>query len=180
MDLGLPATFALGARRRPASVPACQDECGCQPSAVTTISFRTARSARASRNFEARPVVSSSAPKSTQRERAERTRSTGGAHASKARAAKAGTGRAGATNLRVRRLARGVEDGYRSSLVPGLKSSEDAERLAEEIAFSATRLRLMEQVAAADAPDEAPSIWREIAAAGDIRDPDGPCDQARP
>jgi hypothetical protein len=121
-------------------------------------------------HFEARPVVSSSAPKSTQpREQAERT---GGPQADgmrAARAAKARAGRTTATNVRVRRLARGVEDGYRSPLVPGLKSSEDAERLAEEIAFSATRLLLMEQVAAGDAPDEAPSIWREIAAAGDMK-----------
>ncbi len=118
-------------------------------------------------HFEARPVVSSSAPKSTQpRERAD------GAQAERTRVprtAKAGSGRTSATNVRVRRLARGVEDGYRSSLVPGLKSSEDAERLAEEIAFSATRLQLMEQVAAGDAPDDAPSIWREIAAPGDIK-----------
>jgi len=100
-------------------------------------------------HFDARPVVSSSAPKSTQpREPAERKN---GARADRAQAPRA------------------AEDGYRSPLVPGLKSSEDAERLAQEIAFSATRLLLMEQVAAGDAPDEAPSIWREIAAPGDIK-----------
>lgn len=43
--------------------------------------------------------------------------------------------------MRVRRLARGAEDGYRNRLVPGLKSSADAERLAQELAFSAGRLR---------------------------------------
>ena len=118
-------------------------------------------------NFEARPVVSSSAPKSTQpREhragaahpRAERKRTP--------RAAKAGAG-AGSGAVRVRRLARGVEDGYHSPLVPGLKSSEDAERLAEEIAFSATRLAFMEQVAAGDDVGEVPPSWSEIAAPGD-------------
>jgi hypothetical protein len=116
-------------------------------------------------HFEARPVVSSSAPKSTQprdrpegvdRPRAERTRSP--------RVTKAGTG----GGVRVRRLARGAEDGYHSPLVPGLKSSEDAHRLAEEIAFSATRLSLMEQVAAGATVDAVPAIWHEIAAPGDI------------
>ena len=42
--------------------------------------------------------------------------------------------------MRVRQLARAVDDGYRNGLVPGLKASADAERLADEIAFAATRL----------------------------------------
>jgi hypothetical protein len=117
-------------------------------------------------NFAARPVVSSSAPKSTQpREHEERPRTE-----RKPRAAKPGAPRtsAGAGAVRVRRLARGAEDGYRSSLVPGLKSSEDADRLAEEIAFSATRLSLMEQLAAgADLAGVSPA-WSEIAAPGDL------------
>jgi hypothetical protein len=41
----------------------------------------------------------------------------------------------------VRRLARGADDGYQSPLVPGLKSSVEAERLADELAFAAARLR---------------------------------------
>ncbi|HEY5316700.1 MAG TPA: hypothetical protein VIJ20_01880, partial [Solirubrobacteraceae bacterium] len=40
------------------------------------------------------------------------------------------------TGMQVRRLARGADDGFHSSLVPGLKSSVDAERLAEELAFA--------------------------------------------
>jgi hypothetical protein len=40
----------------------------------------------------------------------------------------------------VRQLARATDDGYRSPLVPGLKASADAERLAEEIAFAGARL----------------------------------------
>jgi hypothetical protein len=40
----------------------------------------------------------------------------------------------------VRRLERGADDGYRSPLLPGMKSSIDAERLAEEIAYAAGRL----------------------------------------
>ena len=42
--------------------------------------------------------------------------------------------------LRVRHLARGIEDGYHSRLVTGLHSSAEAGRLAEEIAFAADRL----------------------------------------
>jgi Alpha-glutamyl/putrescinyl thymine pyrophosphorylase clade 3 len=42
--------------------------------------------------------------------------------------------------VRVRQLARATDDGYRSGLVPGLKASADAERLADELAFAATRL----------------------------------------
>jgi len=48
----------------------------------------------------------------------------------------------------VRRMTRGAEDGYRSGLLPGLKSSADAERLAGELAFAATRLERL----AADPP----------------------------
>ncbi|MGO9488392.1 MAG: hypothetical protein ACLQBB_05100 [Solirubrobacteraceae bacterium] len=42
--------------------------------------------------------------------------------------------------LRVRHEGRAAEDGYRSELVPGLRASADAVRLAEEIAFSTARL----------------------------------------
>jgi hypothetical protein len=37
-------------------------------------------------------------------------------------------------------MARATDDGYRSGLVPGLKASADAERLADEVAFAAARL----------------------------------------
>jgi hypothetical protein len=46
----------------------------------------------------------------------------------------------GRSSLKVRKLERGTDDGYTSGLVQGLKSSADAERLAEEIAFATTRL----------------------------------------
>jgi hypothetical protein len=46
--------------------------------------------------------------------------------------------------LTVRRLSRAAEDGYRSGLVPGLRSSADAQRLAEELAFAATRLERLQ------------------------------------
>jgi hypothetical protein len=114
-------------------------------------------------HFEARPVVSSSAPKSAH-PREERP------HAERApRTVKPGVTRPGSGSVKVRRLARGVEDGYRSALVPGIKSSQDAERLAQELAFAATRLSLMEQLAAGGEAGDVAAAWREIAAPGDIR-----------
>jgi hypothetical protein len=64
--------------------------------------------------------------------------------------------------LRVRQLARGVDDGYHSRLVPGIRSSADAERLAEELAFAARRLELLE-----GAP---PGLYAEVAADGDVEE----------
>ena len=58
----------------------------------------------------------------------------------------------------MRRVARGADDGYQSPLVIGLKSSEDAGRLAEELAFAAHRLRRLE--------DDPPGLYREVADAG--------------
>lgn len=65
--------------------------------------------------------------------------------------AKASTrGRAGAASaqrrrvrgedVRIHREGRAEDDGYRSQLVPGLRASADADRLAQEIAFSSGRL----------------------------------------
>jgi hypothetical protein len=65
--------------------------------------------------------------------------------------------------VRVRRLARGGDDGYRSPLVPGLKSSAEAQRLAGELAFAATRLNALEL--------DPPGLYAEVAAPhGDIED----------
>ena len=55
--------------------------------------------------------------------------------------------------MTVRRLERGADDGYRSSLVLGLKSSVEAERLAAEIAFAAGRLRRL--------ADDPPELYAE-------------------
>lgn len=87
-------------------------------------------------DIELRPVVSSSAPKSTMPRTggASSARSTHPPASSPARTARANPG------LTVRRLQRGADDGYHSELVPGLKSSADTERLANEIAFAASRL----------------------------------------
>jgi hypothetical protein len=43
-------------------------------------------------------------------------------------------------SLRIQREDRAVDDGYRSELLPGVRASADARRLAEEISFSSGRL----------------------------------------
>ena len=55
----------------------------------------------------------------------------------------------------MRRSRSTVDDGYRSSAVPGLKSSHEAERLAEELAFAQARLDQLEH-----AP---PGLYAEVA-----------------
>lgn len=104
--------------------------------------------------IEPRPVLTSSAPRTSQpRERASTPRQT-----RTSRGAIQPTG-----GVRVRRLARGADDGYRSPLAPGLKSSDDAERLATELAVSAERLERLET-----AP---PGLYAEVAdAAGDLEE----------
>jgi hypothetical protein len=59
----------------------------------------------------------------------------------------------------VRREVRASDDGYRSELLPGLRASADARRLADEISFSSGRLRLL-----ASAP---PDLYAEIGALAD-------------
>jgi hypothetical protein len=56
--------------------------------------------------------------------------------------------------VKVRRLARGADDGYRSSLVPGVKSSEDAQRLVEELAFASARLARLQE--------DPPGLYAEV------------------
>jgi hypothetical protein len=73
-----------------------------------------------------------------------------GPRAAPARSAGAGASQAGTASraraarppagVTVRRLQRGADDGYRSELAPGIKSSADAQRLAVELAFAAARL----------------------------------------
>jgi hypothetical protein len=65
-----------------------------------------------------------------------------------------GAGR-GSGGVRVRRLPRGADDGYRCALVPGLRSSAEAERLAFELALSATRLRRL--------AEHPPGLYAEVA-----------------
>lgn len=121
-------------------------------------------------SIELRPIVSSSTPRTSGG--SQRTRSHDGA--SKGDGARGhsdatrGQGtrhssRHSATGLRVRHLERGVEDGYRSPLVPGLKSSADADRLASELVFAAGRLRIL--------GEEPPGPLAEVAApTGDLEE----------
>jgi hypothetical protein len=59
----------------------------------------------------------------------------------------------------VRRLDRGADDGYQSPLVPGLKSSVEAERLADELAFAAARLETL--------ANDPPGLYADVAAGGE-------------
>jgi hypothetical protein len=65
-----------------------------------------------------------------------------------------------AAGVRVRHERRFLDDGYRCELVPGLRSSQDARRLVDEIGFAAGRL-----LALAQAP---PGVYAEARDCGDI------------
>ena len=91
-----------------------------------------------------------------------RTRSSGADGASSGPAARSASRGGG---VRVRRMARATDDGYRSSLVPGLKASADAERLADELAFASARLAELAADPpgaygeAASEPDREEALW---------------------
>jgi hypothetical protein len=84
------------------------------------------------------------------------------------------------TGLRVRRVERAADDGYDHELVPGLRATADAARLADELAFSAARLEelaeqppgLYAEVAAATDAEEAAWLAFLIAYLGPLRGPD--------
>jgi len=102
-----------------------------------------------------RPVVTSSAPRTTQPREP--------APARPGRPRTAASSSRGGGGVVVRRVARGGDDGYRSPLVLGLKSSLDAGRLAEEIAFAEHRLAVLER--------DPPGLYREVAdPAGDLQE----------
>jgi hypothetical protein len=68
------------------------------------------------------------------------------------------------SGVRVRRVQRAPEDGYDNELVPGLRSSADGARLADELAFSAARLAELAAdppglYAAAAAADAEEALW---------------------
>ncbi len=101
-------------------------------------------------SLDLRPIVSSGTPGSGEA-------GTPSARPSAGRSAtrrSPSSGSAG-TGLRVRRLARGADDGYRSTLLRGLRSSEDAGRLAAELAFSARRLDVLRE--------RPPGLYAEVA-----------------
>lgn len=70
--------------------------------------------------------------------------------------------RSRASGVVVKQLARAVEDGYESELVPGLKASGDARRLAAELAFSTARL--------AELAADPPGLYAEAALADDLEE----------
>src|SRR4051812_681616 len=61
--------------------------------------------------------------------------------------------------MRVRRVERAPDDGYDNWLVHGLRATADAERLADELAFSEARL--------AELRSEPPGLYAEAASAAD-------------
>ena len=56
--------------------------------------------------------------------------------------------------MRVRQVAQAADDGYRCELVPGLKATADAERLAAELAFAGARLE--------EFADDPPGLYADI------------------
>jgi hypothetical protein len=112
-------------------------------------------------NVQLRPVVTPGGQRPSQ------SRSSGGGgaragaqggSAGRSNGQQARSGTRSSHGVTVRRLARGADDGYRSLLVPGLKSGADAERLAEELAFAATRLARLES--------DPPGLYAEVAGGG--------------
>jgi hypothetical protein len=79
----------------------------------------------------------------------------GGSAPRRARSSASGPRRVRGEGLKVRREGRALEDGYHNDLVPGLRASADARRLADEIAFAGDRL-----AALATAP---PGLYGEVA-----------------
>ena len=59
----------------------------------------------------------------------------------------------------MRRVERAADDGYDHELVPGLRATADAARLADELAFSLARLEELR--------DDPPGLYAEVAAADD-------------
>lgn len=109
-------------------------------------------------DVELRPIVSPSGPLRSGSAPASRTpRTPGAARSAGASHAHRGSGR-GSPGLTVRRMARGSDDGYRIGLAPGLKSSIDAERLAEELAWASSRVARL--------ATDPPGLYAEVADAG--------------
>jgi hypothetical protein len=67
-----------------------------------------------------------------------------------------------ARGVRVRRADRPVADGYANGLVPGLRATPDARRLADELAFAAGRLVELEA--------DPPGLYAEVAASPDAEE----------
>jgi len=65
-------------------------------------------------------------------------------------------------DLRVRRVERAPDDGYANGLVPGLRATADAARLADEIAFAAARLE--------ELSTDPRGLYVEVASDGDLEE----------
>jgi hypothetical protein len=111
------------------------------------------------------PICSKTLPGNSPAERA-----TPGRARSKKAASSTRSGSRGGAALRVHRQERAVEDGYASPLVPGLRASADAARLAEEIAFSNGRLLLLDALAAESQPtaQQLYGYVKSLLVAGDV------------
>ena len=64
--------------------------------------------------------------------------------------------------LKVRRMARAADDGYEHELLPGLRSSADVGRLADEMAFAAARLE--------ELSTDPPGLYADVANASDVEE----------
>jgi hypothetical protein len=69
-----------------------------------------------------------------------------------------GARRPGGAGVRVHHAERPIADGYANALVPGLRATPDARRLADEIAFAAARLD--------ELANDPPGLYAQAAAAG--------------
>lgn len=111
------------------------------------------------------PICSKTLPGNSPAERATPARAR-----SRKAASPRGRGARRGAELRVRRQERAVEDGYSSSLVPGLRASADAQRLAEEIAFSNGRLLVLRSLPQSSAQGSSEDLYAQTQAlvAGDL------------
>ena len=64
--------------------------------------------------------------------------------------------------LKVRHMARAADDGYEHELLPGLRSSVDVGRLADEMAFAAARLE--------ELSTDPPGLYADVAGASDVEE----------
>ena len=125
--------------------------------------------------------ICSAAEKAEAPARPASTRSSSSSGSGSGTTAKRSSGR-GSSAVVVRRQARAVEDGYENELVPGLKASGDAKRLAAELAFATARLAelaadppgLYAEAALADDREEALWLAFQIAHLSPLAGDDGP------
>lgn len=109
-------------------------------------------------HVEMRPVVTSATPGSSAASGRTGARPASGGGSARTRS----TTRTG-PGVTVRRLAREADDGYQSRLVPGLRSTAGAERLAAELAFASARLDRL--------ATDPPGLYAEVAdPAGDLEE----------